>query len=741
MATNNVQADLAGVYVRATKKGNAPVAVEKRPKGKVVTLISNIEPADAGPKQLLSFLKHRLGCGGIVAAGGGVVELQGSHEEAAVQLLTANNLLKGMAGTGKRAEKKEEVQVPIFKREDWNCYNCNTQNQGERSTCSKCSSFRKWSEQQRELDAMGVVRQAVVIGAPVRKRGPHWCPLDWHYCSGFCNTDTNDNERGEACWSNWEDSLCEQAEVIESTETRRGVKRTADEATSEATFEALMTLGMIACKFSGEYDRTQKKPKTQKAKKIEEEKKVASTPKAATVKPPNPWEKFKNYVPPQGAALENIGRPRPVFKKSGGSGGGGGGSDKGTNGAGRGGGGRAFRFGNAHYETDDDHYHDEEYYEDDYYEDGEWPEQTEALEEGWTADSITQPEPLEGDVFEGYDAEEQAMIAAALGLSKGDSQEKTMLKMALRMSLAQHQHESEFRAAVGEVSRGVGELSLPETKQATVSAKPQEEFAGFVPLPSKPRANNNPTTVSNGRVPASSAGRAPWTGVPTEEEFPTLGGNKPPKARPLVTQHAQPEFPALPTASRRRGSREEVKHQHSSAAFPSLPTKPSNKSPSFPPLSTASKQSPSFPPLSSSSKAMSSIALPPANKQQANGHHQQQHRPHQLPHHNPLAAPMTAASVVKNSQKSHAEKQEDADLERAMQLSLEEERRQSKKSNNNKQHQQHEEKQTTGVCPVCNKHVPLAQLNTTHVDECLNLQYLQNNPSPAPTVIHTQRPR
>lgn len=29
MTTNNVQAELAGVYVRATKKGNAPVAVEK----------------------------------------------------------------------------------------------------------------------------------------------------------------------------------------------------------------------------------------------------------------------------------------------------------------------------------------------------------------------------------------------------------------------------------------------------------------------------------------------------------------------------------------------------------------------------------------------------------------------------------------------------------------------------------------------------------------------------------------
>ncbi len=60
--------------VGRTKKGGLPIRVERRPGGKVVTVLSNVTgDADA----LLRALKSRCGAGG--ACEGGSIELQGDH--------------------------------------------------------------------------------------------------------------------------------------------------------------------------------------------------------------------------------------------------------------------------------------------------------------------------------------------------------------------------------------------------------------------------------------------------------------------------------------------------------------------------------------------------------------------------------------------------------------------------------------------------------------------------------------
>ena len=60
--------------VGKTRKGGWPLSVEKRPAGKVVTVIRNIS-GDA--EALLSALKKRCGAGGVVREGS--VEVQGDH--------------------------------------------------------------------------------------------------------------------------------------------------------------------------------------------------------------------------------------------------------------------------------------------------------------------------------------------------------------------------------------------------------------------------------------------------------------------------------------------------------------------------------------------------------------------------------------------------------------------------------------------------------------------------------------
>ena len=65
----------------------ARLKVEKRPKGKVVTAVSGLDPAGNDMADLAARLKSRCGAGGTVKDG--VIELQGDHLAAAEKALQA----------------------------------------------------------------------------------------------------------------------------------------------------------------------------------------------------------------------------------------------------------------------------------------------------------------------------------------------------------------------------------------------------------------------------------------------------------------------------------------------------------------------------------------------------------------------------------------------------------------------------------------------------------------------------
>ena len=83
--------------VGGTKKGGMPVTTEKRPRGKTVTLISNVR-GDKG--ELIQMLKQALGCGGRAVAHD-TVEIQGDHADAIQGLLLRHvgvGAMRGVAG-------------------------------------------------------------------------------------------------------------------------------------------------------------------------------------------------------------------------------------------------------------------------------------------------------------------------------------------------------------------------------------------------------------------------------------------------------------------------------------------------------------------------------------------------------------------------------------------------------------------------------------------------------------------
>lgn len=77
-------------FIGKTKKGKLPLTCESRAKGKKVTVISNVS-GDA--KALLSELKRRAGCGGIVRDEGSI-ELQGDRITFLSRFLTGHPCLK-----------------------------------------------------------------------------------------------------------------------------------------------------------------------------------------------------------------------------------------------------------------------------------------------------------------------------------------------------------------------------------------------------------------------------------------------------------------------------------------------------------------------------------------------------------------------------------------------------------------------------------------------------------------------
>jgi translation initiation factor 1 len=65
-------------------------------RGKAVTTVSGVPLDDAGLKELAGKLKKRCGVGGSVK--GGVIEIQGDHRDAVVEILTSEGYTPVLAG-------------------------------------------------------------------------------------------------------------------------------------------------------------------------------------------------------------------------------------------------------------------------------------------------------------------------------------------------------------------------------------------------------------------------------------------------------------------------------------------------------------------------------------------------------------------------------------------------------------------------------------------------------------------
>jgi translation initiation factor 1 (eIF-1/SUI1) len=70
-------------HIVRTRKGGLPIATEKRPGGKIVTVIRNVS-GDA--ESMLGWLKKKCGAGGVVREG--AIELQGDHVKRLESMLT-----------------------------------------------------------------------------------------------------------------------------------------------------------------------------------------------------------------------------------------------------------------------------------------------------------------------------------------------------------------------------------------------------------------------------------------------------------------------------------------------------------------------------------------------------------------------------------------------------------------------------------------------------------------------------
>lgn len=104
-----------GFTVGGTKKGRMPVTTEKRPRGKVVTLIGNVR----GDKdELIKLLKHSLGCGGH-AVGHQHVEIQGDHQSAIQALLLKHGGTDTMKGVEGLKEEKANEKGGQKEKEDY----------------------------------------------------------------------------------------------------------------------------------------------------------------------------------------------------------------------------------------------------------------------------------------------------------------------------------------------------------------------------------------------------------------------------------------------------------------------------------------------------------------------------------------------------------------------------------------------------------------------------------------------
>uniref|UniRef100_A0A7S2SVH2 UBA domain-containing protein n=1 Tax=Rhizochromulina marina TaxID=1034831 RepID=A0A7S2SVH2_9STRA len=147
--------------VRGTKKGDLPVGVEKRSKGKVVTVVFNVDGDSAA---LLRALQRRMGVGGTSTRH--TVEVQGEHKEV-VELFLRDHRghLVNVRGAKEAPAAPDEPPAP------------------EVAQAPRAERRKPRHQKSREIPIPRVTPPAV----PVRNSKPR-CPMNWPYCSGWCYT-------------------------------------------------------------------------------------------------------------------------------------------------------------------------------------------------------------------------------------------------------------------------------------------------------------------------------------------------------------------------------------------------------------------------------------------------------------------------------------------------------------------------------------------------------------------------
>lgn len=172
-----------GFSVTGGKKGNLPLSVEKRPKGKKVTIISNVQ---GSAKSLLSALSSLLGCGGTLRQEtSGIhwtLEIQGDQVERVSSALTQLGCLRGVKKDVETKDKKKTVEDVS-------------------RVCAYDKFLRRGEPGQKEAKPIVEDYSWVLPGAACTLwHGP------WVYCRGRCQqTDLNDV---------WEGSLRDDEEGV-----------------------------------------------------------------------------------------------------------------------------------------------------------------------------------------------------------------------------------------------------------------------------------------------------------------------------------------------------------------------------------------------------------------------------------------------------------------------------------------------------------------------------------------------
>ncbi len=155
------------------------MSVEKRPCGKLVTVVNNV----TNPEKLLSDLQSMLGAGGSVK--GNAIEVQGEHTDRVTKYLMAHK-----SQLVKVANCKEPK--PSVKPGESSSSSKDIIQEPPKDEQRRESGKPRWSATKVATVQAAKERNArTALGAPPGwDDDPRRCPFNWIYCSGICTTQT-----------------------------------------------------------------------------------------------------------------------------------------------------------------------------------------------------------------------------------------------------------------------------------------------------------------------------------------------------------------------------------------------------------------------------------------------------------------------------------------------------------------------------------------------------------------------